>query len=263
MGCDEIRDRLEEYRRGTLPPDQAAAVRGHLEGCAACRAALEEAATVAAWLGGLPRPPAPAGLRRQLHAPAARARRGLRRWLAHPAVVALATAAVVLLAVSPWVRLRTDPSAELIERLLQWGVSEHRRILLQLEVAAPEIRDPAQVFARVRAVTDVPLPTAFAGAGDLHLLAARPTALWDRKAAAATLRYPSSPGITYFVLPGRGLPMPAEKMRVQIEQYKPYMRQVAEFQVVYWKQGDLAYLMVSGLDDPHTRELFLKMRKAL
>jgi anti-sigma factor RsiW len=263
MGCDEIRDRLEEYRRDALPPDAAAAVRAHLEGCAACRQALAETGAVAAWIAGLPRPPAPDALRRQLRAPAAPARRGLRRWLAHPAVVALATAAVVLLAVSPWLRVRPDPSAELVERLVQWGVNEHRRILLQIEATPVEVGDPAQVFARVRAVTDVPLPAVLAGAGDLRLLAVRPTALWDRKAAAATLRYPQSPGITYFVLPGRGLPVPADKVRVQIEEYKPYMRQVAEFHVVYWKQGDLAYLMVSGLDDPHTRQLFLKMRKAL
>ena len=28
------------------------------------------------------------------------------------------------------------------------------------------------------------------------------------------------------------------------------MRQVNGFNVIYWKQGDLAYLMVSGLDEP-------------
>jgi hypothetical protein len=56
--------------------------------------------------------------------------------------------------------------------------------------------------------------------------------------------------------------MPA-KGRVQIDRYRPYMRQVNGFNVVYWKQQDLAYIMVSGLDREGCQKLFLKMRQAL
>ena len=56
--------------------------------------------------------------------------------------------------------------------------------------------------------------------------------------------------------------MPTEG-RVQIEQYRPYMREVNGFNVVYWKQKDLAYLMVSGLDREGCQKLYLKVRQAL
>jgi anti-sigma factor RsiW len=261
--CHEVRPMLEEHRRGALPPEERAGVDTHLAGCPACQRLRDEAALLAEAVGRLPRPSAPDRLRRAIEGPGQAARRvGPGRWLGRPWVAAALTAAVVVLALSPWLRFRADTPADLVERLLQSGVAEHRRILLQLEVEPAPVSDPTQVFARVRAVTAVPLPAVFAGVGDLRLLTARPTVLADRKASAATLRYPTSPSITYFVLPGQDLPMPAHH-RVEIDRYRPYMTRMGEFQVVYWKQGELAYLMVSGLDDPHTRELFLKMRKAL
>jgi len=51
--------------------------------------------------------------------------------------------------------------------------------------------------------------------------------------------------------------------RVQIAQYRPYMREVNGFNVVYWKQKDLVYLMVSGLDREGCQKLYLKVRQAL
>ena len=56
--------------------------------------------------------------------------------------------------------------------------------------------------------------------------------------------------------------MPTEG-RVQIEQYRPYMREVNGFNVVYWKQKDLAYLMVTEVDQEGSKKLYLTMRKAL
>ena len=132
-------------------------------------------------------------------------------------------------------------------------------------------RDSVLTGADVDAMDDAALAEAAVGtdifartspAHKLRLVTARPTVLQDRKSAAAALRYPSSPVVTYFVLPGKDLPM-IEAGRVKIEQYRPHQRQVDEFSVIYWKQGDLAYLMVSGLDTSSTQQLYLKMRKAL
>ncbi|MGH7318501.1 MAG: hypothetical protein ACRELA_02575, partial [Candidatus Rokuibacteriota bacterium] len=183
-------------------------------------------------------------------------------WLARPWVAAAVSALIVALALSPWVRFRSERPADVIDGLLQSGVAEHRRILLQIEAAPDVVTEPAALFERVRSLTEIQLPAVFAGVDELRLLSARPTLLANRKTAAAALRYPTSPVTTYFVLIGRDLPMPTER-RVQIEQYRPHMRQLNGFHVVYWKQGDLAYLMVSGLDEERTRQLFLKMRKAL
>ena len=114
----------------------------------------------------------------------------------------------------------------------------------------------------MRSLTDIQLPPAFAGDAELQLVAARPTVIANRKVAAAVLSDKTQSVTTYFAVPGKDLPMPSER-RVQIEQYRPYMRRANGFHVVYWKQGDLVYLMVTDLDDPHARQLFLRMRKAL
>ncbi len=42
MTCDELRERLDGYVRGTLAPGDAAALEQHLNGCAACSALLEQ-----------------------------------------------------------------------------------------------------------------------------------------------------------------------------------------------------------------------------
>ena len=212
----------------------------------------------------LPRPPAPAALVRQVGALGTRPRR-IAGWLGRPWVAAAVGAAVVAAVLAPWLLRRpAERPGDIVDALIQSGVAEHRRILLDLEATPREISNPDAdaVFQRVRSVTTVELPKVFAGTDELHLLTARPTILASRKTAAATLRYRTSPDTTYFVLPGPDLPMPTEG-RVQIEQYRPYMREVNGFNVVYWKQKDLVYLMVSGLDREGCQKLYLKVRKAL
>jgi len=261
LACHETRELLEEYRRAELAPEAIRSVEAHLAQCAACRRLRDSDDALAAMVRGLPRPPAPSALRAKIRR-AGDQRRGPVGWLTRPWVAAAAAAIVVAVALSPWVRFRGDHPGDLFERLLDSGVTEHRRILLQLQGFGGEVTDAAAAFAVVRSLTDIQLPSAFAGDDDFRLVAARPTVIGDRKAAAAVLTYKARSVTTYFALPGKDLPMPSER-RVQIEQYKPYMRQISGFHVIYWKQGDLAYMMVTDLDDQRSRQLFLKMRKAL
>jgi anti-sigma factor RsiW len=261
MDCHETRELFEEHRRRELEPERAGAVEAHLAGCPACRAAWAREEAVAALVRALPRLPAPPALARQVRALGV-PRRGLTGWLGRPWVAAAVSAVVVAAVLAPWVRRPAERPGNPVDALIQSGVAEHRRILLDLEATPREIGDPAALFQRVRSATAVELPKAFAGAGELRLVAAGPTLLGSRKTAAATLRYKTSPDTTYFVFPGTDLPMPTEG-RVQIDRYKPYMRQVSGFNVVFWKQNDLAYLMVSGLDREGCQKLFLKMRQAL
>jgi hypothetical protein len=261
MDCHDTRDVLEEYRRHELDPDRARAVETHLAECPVCRAVSDRDEAVTALIRTLPRLPAPATLARQVRGLGGGGGR-IGRWLGRPGVAAALAAAVVLAVLAPWVRWSPGPPGDSVDALIQSGVAEHRRILLQLEAVPGGVDDPDLLFARVRSVADVELPKVFAGVGELRLLTARPTLLASRKGAAAALRYPTSPVTTYFILPGKDLPMPA-KGRVQIDRYRPYMRQINGFNVVYWKQNDLAYLMVSGLDREGCQKLFLKMRQAL
>jgi anti-sigma factor RsiW len=266
MDCHEARETFEEHRRRELDPERARAVEAHLVVCPACRALWARDEALAGLIRALPRQPAPAALAREVRALGA-ARPGITGWLGRPWVAAALAALVVAAVVgpwgpwAPWLAPRQRP-ADVVEALIQSGVMEHRRILLDLEVHPAGVDDPDALFARVRSVAEVELPKILAGTGELRLLTAKPTLLASRKTAAAALRYPTSPVTTYFILPGKDLPM-LEKGRVQIEQYRPHMREVNGFNVVYWKQKDMAYIMVSGLDREGCQKLYLKMRKAL
>jgi anti-sigma factor RsiW len=264
MDCQEARELLEEYRRGELPPDVAARVGAHLAGCPACRRLREEADAVAALVGRLPRQDVPARLARWVRR-RARRRRGLPRplgWLARPWAAAAVAAVLVAAVLGPWGYLRGSRPEDPLERVLQSGIAEHSRILLQLQALAGQVWDPAETFATVRSLTDVQVPWVFAGDEDLTLMEARPTVIANRKAAAVVLRDKAWFTTTYFAMPGKDLPMP-EKGRVQIGTYRPYMRQADGFNIVYWKQGEYAYLMISDLDTPRCQQLFLRMRKGM
>jgi anti-sigma factor RsiW len=260
MNCHQARELFEEHRRRELAPDDARAVAAHLETCPACRVIWTRDEAVVALIRALPRAAAPAGLAGQVRGLGV-PRRGLAAWLGRPWVSAGLAALLVAAVLAPWLR-PAGRSGDVVDALIQSGVAEHRRILLELEAGAGAVDDPDALFARVRSVAEVELPKILAGTGELRLLTAKPTLLESRKTAAAALRYPTSPVTTYFILPGKDLPMPTEG-RVQIAQYKPHMRQVNGFNVVYWKQKDLVYIMVSGLDREGCQKLYLKMRQAL
>jgi anti-sigma factor RsiW len=70
--CDDVRPQLTSYLDGELESDRGSAVRGHLRGCDACRAAASEEAVLRDGLRALPQLDAPAemwaGVQRQLAA---------------------------------------------------------------------------------------------------------------------------------------------------------------------------------------------------
>jgi anti-sigma factor RsiW len=261
MDCRQAREWLEEYRRRELGADAAAAVEAHLAQCAECRRLLEETEAFAGRVRALPRASAPARLGRAVRRLGRTG--GVRTWLGRPWVAAALAAVVVAAVLAPWVQLPARRGDDTLERLLQSGVMEHTRILLQLQTMAAEVSDPQSAFARVHSLTDVQVPPAFGGNPEMTILQARPTLIANRKAAAVVLRDPAWFITTYFALPGKDLPPPPEAGRVRIETYRPFMKQIEGFTLVYWKQGEYAYLMVSDRDDPGTRQLYLKMRKAM
>jgi hypothetical protein len=55
--------------------------------------------------------------------------------------------------------------------------------------------------------------------------------------------------------------IPAED-RLAIESFKPHHRVASSKQVLYWKQRDVACLLVSDLDQSGLSAMFLKVRKA-
>jgi len=130
MTCDEARNRLLDARRGRLDPEALAALRGHLQTCAAC--AHEDAAEALlseALEGRLPQHAAPVALKRRLAAEwprPATAGAGLwRRWGRY--LVPAAAVAAVLLIVVPLANQRASERAA--TRMVAEAVNDHLRIL--------------------------------------------------------------------------------------------------------------------------------------
>ena len=151
MDCHQTRQILEEYLRRELEPDRARAVEAHLEGCPACRAILAREEAVATLVRALPRLPAPPALVRQLRTLGA-PRRGIASWLGRPWVAAAIAAVVVAAVLGPWLRRPIERPGDIVDTLIQSGVAEHRRILLDLEATPREISNPEAdaLFQRVR-----------------------------------------------------------------------------------------------------------------
>jgi anti-sigma factor RsiW len=130
--CDDVRERLDDFVDGLLDADEAAAVAGHLEGCASCRAeeqALRALLSDAAALADRVAPP-----RDLWPAIERRLRRDTGAWLR-----GLAAAAALLLAAGGLLLARTapaPPASSESARVQGDGTGELQRAALQAEEMA-------------------------------------------------------------------------------------------------------------------------------
>jgi hypothetical protein len=81
----------------------------------------------------------------------------------------------------------------------------------------------------------------------------------ERRAACLIFKSGDVISILY-VFPASDLAIPAENRR-KIEGYAPYLAAIHERRVLLWKQQDLAYLIVTRLNEPQLDQLFLSIRK--
>ena len=131
MDCHQARELFEEHRRHELAPDLTRTLEAHLQECPACRAIWVQDEAVASLIRALPCPPAPPRLAGQVRSLGA-ARRGIGAWLGRPWVAAALAALIVAAVLAPWIR-RAERPPDIVDTLIQSGVAEHRRILLELE----------------------------------------------------------------------------------------------------------------------------------
>jgi len=258
MDCAETRDVLDEYRQGGLAADAAGRLEAHLAECSTCRQWRQADDTLAARLRALPRTPAPPSLRRQLRA-SGRRRPGPVGWLARPWVAAVLAASLVAALLVPWGLWH---GSEPVDELIEAAIDQYKGLVLQFKGFGGAVTDPAVVFGVVRALTDIPLPAAWAQDPEFPLVAARPTVIANRRAAVALLARDPQFVTACFLLRAADLPMPRER-RVRIGQYRPLARQADGLRAIYWKRGEFAYLVVTNLDETRSRDLFLRMRQGL
>ncbi|MEW6516627.1 MAG: zf-HC2 domain-containing protein [candidate division FCPU426 bacterium] len=105
MNCNQCREHMEAYLKGSLAPENAEPFERHLEGCIGCREELEQVRKLHAALSAWQVPAASPGFETRLAARVreAQARLGRRRaWYAQPAWLGAAAGLVVAVGAAVW-----------------------------------------------------------------------------------------------------------------------------------------------------------------
>ena len=263
MECREARDHLAELTRAHLAPDLADAVRAHAAGCATCADALRAEAVLHTVIREqAPRYTAPPALRARVEVAFREAGRpvsfGWRAWLfLHPwtarGLAGVLAALIVIWVGATW--LARDPVSRLVSR----AVDEHREYAREaMHRPAP---NPVELLATLRPRAGFPLGSLFPGDTEALLISTTTVELRGKPAVALVYRNGPERYTTLLLMPGADVTIPAED-RLPIETFKPHHRVASGKQVLYWKQNDLACMMVSDLDESAMATMFLKIRKA-
>jgi predicted anti-sigma-YlaC factor YlaD len=117
MSNPHVRDELPGFLYGELDAEHAARVEEHLARCAACRSELESLQGVRRLLDAAPAPDVQVDVRAIYRQSAERQQRSARRWRRVAAVLAGATAALLLLAFLTRVEIVVQPR----EIVVRWG----------------------------------------------------------------------------------------------------------------------------------------------
>ena len=248
MTCEEARDQLLDAQRARLAPETRAALRTHLQTCAAC--AHEEAAEALlseVLESRLPQHAAPVALKRRLAAewagaPAA-ASSPSRRWGRY-LIPAAAVAATVLLIVVP---LTYQPAAERASaRMVTEAVNDHLRILSSQPPLDIESGGIHQVKPWFEGRLDFAPVVRFDGDQDFPLRGGAVGYYLDRKAAVFVFNRRRHT-ISLFVFRADGLPWPTRGLR-RVGGVDAQVTTSRGFNSVLWRDGELGYALVSDVD---------------
>jgi mycothiol system anti-sigma-R factor len=266
MACEEYRDQIYLLQRGELEPAAAGSMQAHLETCEPCRAAYDAEAGLTARLARATRHRAPAGLRDRVAAAlraeaAEQPSRRLAAWRWRPLVPAAAGAAVAVLLAVPltWWLVARPPAPILV--LAREVAQEHGRgESTAAWERSPET--PEAALAYLSTWMDVAFPKPPVAGGDLTLVGARPTFLFERKAVAFVYRDAGGRLVTLLVFRGADVQLP-ERGRIQVDKFKPYFGSADGYTLCVWKQKDVGFSMVGKLSQEELAQDFLKIRRSL
>jgi len=183
---------------------------------------------------------------------------GWRAWGVGPgwagrAVVGAVAVVLLVWAGSLW--MGQDP----VSRLTARAVEEHGEYVQEtMTRPAPE---PQAVVRDLQSQVGFPIVPVFLGDAQVHVIAGKVSDLSGTRAATVIYRDGSGRYSTLFLLPATGIVIPATG-RLPIETFTPHHRVMAQRQLLLWKQGSLACLLVSDLDQAGATAMFLKIRTA-
>jgi anti-sigma factor (TIGR02949 family) len=265
--CDEAQAQFEDLLHERLSEEESRLLRQHLNECPQCLEAFDTAGLIASLIRQRATyHRAPEYLReaimQEMHRQA-RLTAWLRSvlhtvWTTPPALCAV-TAIVVLALALPlyhrWV-IPTTPAASMV---LGEAARDYIRLLLNYPPHGTDPKDPEQIRTWFQEALGFAPPLQFWGNQDFQLLRGYPTYIMERRAACLIFKSGDVISILY-VFPASDLAIPAENRR-KIEGYAPYLAAIHERRVLLWKQQDLAYLIVTRLNEPQLDQLFLSIRK--
>jgi anti-sigma factor RsiW len=252
MDCNDARSHLQDGRRGTLDATLRSALETHLAGCPACRhedAADRELSTA---LERLPRPRAPASLRRALRdrwdgpPPRTRVSRVLRTMAAATLGAAMTIAPILV-----W-RAHAPDSSMVAE-----AVNDHLRVLYSQRPLEVESGGMHQVKPWFEGRLDFAPVTEFAGDDEFPLQGGLVAYFVDRKAATFVFKRRLHV-ITLFVFPSTGLHWPVLGTQV-IGNHRGSLETSRGFHVLLWRDGDLGYALVSDANEADLVTLGVKI----
>ncbi len=211
----------------------------------------------------LPRYAAPPELRAAVRRARSPERRPRGLWWAAALSAAATAMAMGLLWFSALSRaLPTDS----LDRLVRSVVSEHTRTLIWGDLEGPAFRPyivPA-ALSWLLVETGIGHSRAFIGDGELRFVAGDPVYLEGHRGVALHYKDYDGHRVSYVVLPGAGLAIPA-RARKAVGPHQPALIRSDGFAVWVWKDGELACFLVSDLvsdtDLERFKTYFLRIRE--
>ena len=247
MTCHEARDRLLDAQRDRLTPEARAALRAHVQNCAACaHEETAEALLTEALEQRLPQHSAPVALKRRLAAgwpvATAEAPGPWRRW--RPYLVPAAALAALLLVVLPLVQRRA--SERDASRMVAEAVNDHLRILASQHPLDVESGGLHQVKPWFAGRLDFAPIVRFEGDADFQLRGGAVGYYLDRPAAVFVFGRRLHT-ISLFVFRADGLPWPRQGLQ-RIGGAQARVTTSRGFTSVLWRDDGLGYALVSDVD---------------
>ena len=267
MTCDEARHQFEELLHDRVSAEESQALRQHLSECPRCPEELDTAGLVASLIRyRASEHRAPDQLRESILRNIRRQRRpaGRLRYVLHglwttPPALCATTAILVLALALPlyhrWMRPPAPPAPQVVRE----GTRDYVRLLLNYPPHGANPAEPDQIQQRFQQTLEFFPPIYFWGNQDFRLLRGYPTYLMERRAACLIFKTGEVIS-TLYIFPGADISIPPHHRR-QIDSFAPYHTIAHDERVLLWKQGELAYLIVSRLDEPQLDQLFLRVRK--
>jgi len=278
MDCDAAREMLMSDLRGRLSDREHAELEAHLATCEACRRAREVERVTDDLIARIPRFAAPVALKRELrrrHVGSAGASAAASATAAAASASAAAPAsarlvprgagrssawtgalvALVLFAIALTVSRLAPSRAESQKRaaLETELVNDHLRVLYAehpLDVVSTGIHDVKPWFA---GKLDFAPPVSYAGDADYPLQGGSVAYVLDRRAADFVFKRRLHT-VSLFVLPSSGLAWPDGDVAIGAR-VKANVQTQRGFHVVAWRDGEMAYALVSDLNVDELKEL--------